>query len=97
MKTHNIWHYLSITPTLIALFGITIFSILILADVVQERKLLLVAAFAFADFITILAGLGGIIYLFNPAKTTHAKNWVWINVGLFFFATFTGVALFMQL
>lgn len=97
MKGQNTWYYLAVAPTIIALLGIIIFSTLALAGVVQEKKLLLVAAFAFADLTTILAGFGGIIYLINPVKTTQTKYWVWVNISLFFFATFAGVALFRQL
>ena len=84
-------------PTLVALVGIVVFTVLAVMGIPQDTKLLLVVAFAFADLITILAGFGGIIYLINPVKTPQVRRWVWVNIALFFIAAFSGVVLFMQL
>ena len=98
MQTQNTrWYYLSMIPSLIALLGCVLFAVLIMAGIPQDGKLRLVAAFAFADLTTILAGFGGVMYLINSQKTAQARRWVWINVTLFFAATFAGVVLFMQL
>jgi hypothetical protein len=77
--------------------GIATFSVLLLADIIPNKKLLLMAAFTFADLMTILAGFGGIVFLINPVKTSQAKYWVGLNITLFFFATFMGVVLFLKL
>lgn len=54
----------------------------------------LVAGFAFAELMMVLAAGGGVVYLLTSEKQ---KNWLIMNIGLFFIAGFTGLLMFMLL
>ena len=93
----NIWDYLAMIPAALAAAGVLVFFVLALTDAVADGKLLIVAAFAFAEVTMILAGAGGVVYLINPRKTPRTRRWMWLDVALFFAAAATGLVLFMAL
>lgn len=97
VNKNSLWYYLSMLPILVALISIILLTFISLFDLVEDRQLFIIIAFALAELTMILAGMGGITYLIDANRTSKSLRFMRLNAILFFLAAFSGLMLFMQI